>query len=407
MYKKKSFISDKYLKTKSILVTTMVKDSNKDTEEFDSTVYSYVSQGTDLERENMILKQTVSQLRTELDRFRSPALMVAEIGDIIDKHAVIRVPNGNKFYVDVSESVENLKMGDTVLVEQKNLTVVEKLSRVRKLEAEQFVIIEKPTIRWEDVGGLDEQANEIKEVIELPLTRPELFEKIGIQPPKGILLYGPPGTGKTLLAKAVANATNSTFIEIVASELVQKFIGEGAKLVKDIFKLAREKAPTIIFVDEIDALAAKRIDMGTSGEREVQRTFMQFLAEIDGFKNLGNVKIIGCTNRKDILDAAIIRPGRLDRLIEVPAPAKKGVEQIFKIHTRKMKLDSKIDLEKIYKLMDGFTGAEIKAAITEAGYFAIRKNKTKIVQKDIEEGIEKVRQIDEEKMQGNYADMFG
>ncbi len=385
----------------------MVKDLGKDAEEFDSTTYSYISQGTDLERENMILKQTVSQLRTELDRFRAPALMVAEVGDIIDKHAVIRVPNGNKFYVEVSESVKDLKLGDTVLVEQKNLTIVEKLSRVRKLEAEQFVIIEKPVVKWTDVGGLDAQANEIKEVIELPLTKPELFQKIGIQPPKGILLYGPPGTGKTLLAKAVATSTNSTFIEIVASELVQKFIGEGAKLVKDIFKLARERAPAIIFVDEIDALAAKRIDMGTSGEREVQRTFMQFLAEIDGFKNLGNVKIIGCTNRKDILDAAIIRPGRLDRLIEVPAPGKKGVEQIFAIHTRNMKLDSKIDLERIYKLMDGYTGAEIKAAITEAGYFAIRKNRTKILQKDIEEGIKKVQNIEEEHLQGDFTGMFG
>lgn len=385
----------------------MAKDENKESEEFDSAVYSYVSQGTDIERENMILKQTVSQLRTELDRFRSPALMVAEVADIIDGHAVIRVPNGNKFYVEISESVNDLKPGDSVLVEQKNLTIVEKLSRVRKLEAEQFVIIEKPKIKWEDVGGLDHQVNEVKEVIELPLTKPELFEKIGIHPPKGILLYGPPGTGKTLLAKAVATSTNSTFIEIVASELVQKFIGEGAKLVKEIFKLARQRAPAIIFVDEIDALAAKRIDMGTSGEREVQRTFMQFLAEIDGFKNLGNVKIIGCTNRKDILDAAVIRPGRLDRLIEVPAPAKEGVKQIFAIHTRKMNLDKKIDLEKIYKIMTGFSGAEIKAAITEAGYFAIRKNRTKILQKDLEEGVKKVQNIDEEHKESDYVGMFG
>ena len=176
--------------------------------------------------------------------------------------------------------------------------------------------------------------------------------------------HGPPGTGKTLLAKAVAASTNSTFIEIVGSELVQKFIGEGAKLVKEIFKLAREKAPAIIFIDELDALAAKRVDMGTSGEREVQRTFMQFLAEIDGFKSLDNVKVIGCTNRKDILDPAIIRPGRLDRLIEVPTPTKDGLEQIFDIHTREMELAQNVNRDKIMKQMEGFSGAEVKAAVS-------------------------------------------
>ncbi len=374
--------------------------------DIDNTVYSYLSPGTDLERENMILKQTVSQLRTELDRYRSPALMVAEVVDIIGENAVIRVPNGNKFFVDVSMSLTDLKAGDSILVEQKNLTIVEKLNSNRKLEAEQFVIVEKPTTSWKDIGGLDDQIQEVKEVIELPLLKPELFEKVGIQPPKGILLYGPPGTGKTLLAKAVAASTNSTFIEIVASELVQKFIGEGAKLVKDIFKLAREKAPTVIFIDEMDALAAKRIDLGTSGEREVQRTFMQFLAEIDGFKNLGEVKLIGCTNRKDILDPAVLRPGRLDRLIEVPNPTKEGLVQIFAIHTKRMRLDKKINLEKIYKIMDGFSGAEVKASATEAGYFAIRKNRTHIIQKDLEEAVAKVKRIEEENP-GDYAGMFG
>ena len=384
----------------------MAKGDDVKGDEFESNVYSYVSAGTDLERENMILKQTVSQLRTELDRYRSPALMVAEVVDIMGDNAVIRVPNGNKFYVDISASLKDLRSGDSILVEQKNLTIVDKLKRVRKLEAEQFVIVEKPTVKWSDVGGLDEQVQEVKEVIELPLTKPELFEKVGINPPKGILLYGPPGTGKTLLAKAVAASTNSTFIEIVASELVQKFIGEGAKLVKDIFNLAREKAPAIIFIDEIDALAARRIDLGTSGEREVQRTFMQFLAEIDGFKNLSEVKVIGTTNRKDILDPAVIRPGRLDRLIEVPNPGKEGLEQIFDIHTKAMTLDKNLDRERLFKLMEGFSGAEVKAAVTEAGYFAIRKGRRKVTQKDLEDAVVKVKRIEEENP-GDYAGMFG
>jgi len=220
-----------------------------------------------------------------------------------------------------------------------------------------------------------------------------------------LLLYGPPGTGKTLLAKAVAASTKSMFIEIVGSELVQKFIGEGAKLVKEIFELAREKAPSIVFIDEIDALAAKRIEIGTSGEREVQRTFMQLLAELDGFKPLDNVKIIGATNRKDILDPAIIRPGRLDRLIHVPVPDLDGKMQIFRIHTKNMKLDEDISAKEILERMDNFSGAEIKAVCTEAGYFAIRDKRVNIKKKDILKAIDKVKE--EEEHEKGHLRMFG
>jgi proteasome regulatory subunit len=208
------------------------------------------------------------------------------------------------------------------------------------------------------------------------------------------------------LAKAVAQSTNSTFIEIVGSELVQKFIGEGAKLVKDLFNLARDRAPSIIFIDEIDAIASKRIDVGTSGEREVQRTFMQLLAEIDGFKPLDNVKIIGCTNRKDILDMAVIRPGRLDRLIEVPTPSREGLKEIFKIHTRNMSLDNTVKKDILFRKMDGFSGAEVRATCMEAGYFAIRDNRTKINHKDLEKAIIKVKKKEAEEGAG-YLGMFG
>jgi proteasome regulatory subunit len=377
-----------------------------DNKQLDNVMYSYTSEVNQLEEENRILKETLTRLKNEIDRFREPALMVCEVNDLIKDKAIIRVPNGNLFYVNIASDIKNIAAGDMVLCEQKNLTVLEKIHTSKTFNVERFVIMEKPTTKWEEVGGLTEQIEEIKEVIELPLKKPELFKKIGIQPPKGILLYGPPGTGKTLLAKAVAASTNSTFIEIVASELVQKFIGEGAKMVKDIFDLARSKAPTIIFIDEIDALAAKRIEIGTSGEREVQRTFMQFLAEIDGFKSLDNVKIIGCTNRKDILDPAILRPGRLDRLIEVPAPNDAGRIQIFKIHTKNMTLDKKMDMKKIMKKMEGFTGAEVKAVCTEAGYFAIRNNKTRISEGYIISAIEKVRR--KEEYEGtDYLRMFG
>jgi proteasome regulatory subunit len=375
-------------------------------DKLDSVIYSYATDISQLEEENRVLKETLDGLKSELNRFKNNPLMVCEVREIIGDNAIIRVPNGSSFMVDISSECEKIGPGDSVLCEQKNLTILKKIPVTKNFDVEKFVIIDKPTVTWGDVGGLNQQMKEIKEVIELPLTKPKLFEKVGIQPPKGILLYGEPGTGKTLLAKAVANSTNSTFIEVVGSELVQKFIGEGAKLVKEIFELAKEKAPSIIFIDELDALAATRVDIGTSGEREVQRTFMQLLSEIDGFKHLGNVKVIGCTNRKDILDPAILRPGRLDRLIKVPLPNKEAKKDIFKIHTRNMKLDKDVDIELIIKEMDNFTGAEIHAVCTEAGYFAIRDNRIKVIQKDFIKAIEKVKQ--EEELEGeDYLRMFG
>jgi len=370
-----------------------------------NSVFSYTTSSNELEEENRLLKETLSQMREELERFRSPALMLAEVLDITGKNGIISLPNGNKFYVSISSTVQNLNPGDTVIVEQRNLTIVDKVASSKQFNVDKFVIIEKPDTKFSQIGGLESQVREIKEVVELPLKNPEIFKKVGIQPPKGILLHGPPGTGKTLLAKAVANSTKSTFIEVVGSELVQKFIGEGAKLVKEIFQLAREKAPSIVFIDEIDALAAKRIDLGTSGEREVQRTFMQFLAEVDGFKPLGNVKIIGCTNRMDILDPAIIRPGRLDRLIEVNLPNEDGLREIFKIHTKSMNLDKKVNVQTLLKKMAGFSGADVRAVCTEAGYFAIRDDRTCVTNHDLMCAVDKVKK--EEIGSTDYTEMFG
>ena len=371
-----------------------------------SIIAGYTTDIQTLEDENRLLKETVKNLKREVEKYQQVPLLVAEIKDIIEDKVLLRLNNGNEFYVGVADNIGELAPGDSVLVEQKNLTVLRKIPLSKSFNVEKFVIVEKPTVSWKDVGGLDKQEEEIKEVIELPLKKPELFKKVGIKPPKGILLYGQPGTGKTLLAKAVATSTDSTFIEVVGSELVQKFIGEGAKLIKEIFLLAREKAPAIIFIDELDALAAKRVDIGTSGEREVQRTFMQLLAEIDGFKPLGNVKIIGCTNRKDILDPAVVRPGRLDRLIQIPNPDEEGIREIFKIHTKSMQLAKNLNVDRVCRLMKGFSGAEIKAACTEAGYFAIRSNRYKVNEKDFKQAVEKVRQ--EEKLEGeDFMRMFG
>ena len=380
--------------------------TTKDKNIFDSVLYSYSADTNQINEDNRILKETINKLNEEVNMLKTPPLMVAEVRNVFGKEALIRLPNGNQFYVTISTECKKLRPGDVVLTDQKNLTIIKKIPITRKFDIESFVIVEKPNVSWEDIGGLDIPVREIKEVVELPLKKPEMFRKVGITPPKGILLYGTPGTGKTLLAKAVASSTNSTFIQIVASELVQKFIGEGAKLVKEIFELARKKAPSIIFIDEIDALAAKRIEMGTSGEREVSRTFMQLLAEIDGFNPLDNVKVIGATNRKDILDPAVIRPGRLDRLIHIPLPKIEGRLDILKIHSRNMSLSADVDLNNMAFLMEDLCGAEIKAVCTEAGYFAIRENRTKVIKKDFLKGIDKVKQ--EEQIEGqDYMKMFG
>ncbi len=372
--------------------------------EFDKVAFGYTTNINSTEEENKLLRETITSMKSELRKFRTPPYLICEVRDITDNHAIVSLKNGNEFYVDISDEAKNVKPGDYVLAHQKNLTILGKVNAPNQFNAHQFVIIEKPTVAWDEIGGLDKESREVKEVVELPLKSPELFREIGITPPKGILLHGPPGTGKTLLAKAVASSTNSTFIEIVASELVQKFIGEGAKLVKEIFELARQKAPCIVFIDEVDALAAQRIELGTSGEREVQRTFMQLLAELDGFNPLDNVKVIAATNRRDILDPAVLRPGRLERQIEVGEPNIEGIKQIFGIHTRNLKI-AKFKKDDLYKKMEGLTGAGIKAVVTEAGYGAIRDGRKQVAKTDIISAIDKVKSYDMEE-QGEIG-MFG
>ncbi len=376
-----------------------------DEEKINKIMYGYSSYINQMQEEGNMLRETVNQLRSELERYRRTPLMLCEVREIHNRQAIIKVPNGNQFLVEISSECETVKPGDAVFVDQKNLVIIRKARSVKRHNVEKFVILEKPQVSWSEIGGMEPQIREIKEVIELPLIKPDLFKEVGIEPPKGILLHGPPGTGKTLLARAVASSTNSTFIQIVGSELVQKFIGEGAKMVKDVFTLAREKAPTIIFIDELDSIAAKRIEVGTSGEREVQRTFMQLLAEIDGFKSLGNVKVIGCTNRKDILDPAILRPGRLERQIPVPLPDKDSRMEIFRIHSGKMNVKD-VNFAKIVEMSENFSGADIKAVCTEAGYFAIRENRTKVLHEDFCKAISKIRSMSELE-ERDFKAMFG
>ncbi|MCC6035184.1 MAG: proteasome-activating nucleotidase [Desulfurococcaceae archaeon] len=347
-----------------------------------------------LEEERKRLLRRVEYYRSEIEKLLAPPLIEAYVEDLTpDGRVIVKSSSGPNLIVTIVNGVDisRLRPGSRVALNQRGSSIVEVLpDRVDPL-VQLMEIVEKPSVYYSDIGGLSEQIQELREVVELPLKKPELFAELGIEPPKGVLLYGPPGCGKTLLAKAVATESNATFITLVGSELVQKYIGEGARLVRELFNYARKKAPTIVFIDEIDAIASRRLEIGTSGEREVQRTFMQLLAEIDGFKPLDRVKVIAATNRIDILDPALLRPGRLDRIIEVPLPSKSGRVEIFKIHLRRVKIKGAIDYDLLAEITEGFSGAEIKLAVVEAGYFAIREGRSYIVFQDLLKGVEKVK----------------
>jgi proteasome regulatory subunit len=348
-----------------------------------------------LDAERLRLEQELHSLRNEIDRLREPPLVSATIIDFLDEkgRAIVKSSTGPSFVVNSSRKVKNEKLtpGMRVALNQRTFAIMEVLpTKLDPFVKGMEVIDEIPDISYAEVGGLEDQMQEVRETVELPLKKPEVFKRIGIDPPKGVLLYGPPGTGKTLLAKAVAHETEATFIRIIGSELVQKFIGEGARLVREIFDLAKEKAPTILFIDELDAIGSQRLKIATSGDREVQRTLMQLLSELDGFEQRGDVKIIGATNRVDILDPALLRPGRFDRMIEFPIPDDQAREAIFNIHTRMLNVEEGIEFKRFVKLTEGTTGADIKAICTEAGMFAIRKEAENIINKDFLDAIDKV-----------------
>jgi len=346
-----------------------------------------------VEGELLRLQKEMKRLKAELERLKAPPLIIGQIKDILaDGRVVVKSSTGPDFIVSTSDYVspELLTAGARVALNKQTLAVMGVLPPSLDPIVVGAEIIEKPETIYDDIGGMQEQILEVREAVEDPLLRPELYKKVGIDPPKGVLLVGPPGTGKTLLAKAVAKQTNATFIRFVGSELVQKYIGEGARLVRELFDLARQKAPSIVFIDEIDSVGAKRLELATSGDREVQRTLMQLLAELDGFNPLGEVKIIGATNRPDILDEALLRPGRFDRIIEIPMPNFEARTDIYKIHSKRMNLDQSVNLEEVAAKSEGSTGADIKAICTEAGMFAIRENRDIVSMADFEKAITKV-----------------
>lgn len=346
-------------------------------------------------RNQEVLKPREEQNETErakVEEIRGAPLHVGTLEEMIDdNHAIVSTDHGSESYVTVMSFVNRdlLETGASVLLHNKVMSVVgilpddtDPLVSVMKVE-------KAPSESYGDIGGLHEQIQEIKEAVELPLTHPELYEEMGIRPPKGVILYGVPGTGKTLLAKAVANQTAATFLRVVGSELIQKYLGEGPKLVREIFRVANENSPSIVFIDEVDAVGAKRYDSSSGGTKEIQRTMLELLNQLDGFDERGDVKVIMATNRIENLDPALIRPGRIDRKIEFPLPDIKTKRRIFSIHTGKMTLADDVDLEVFVMAKDDLSGADIKALCTEAGLLALRERRMRVTQDDFTKAKEK------------------
>ncbi len=343
---------------------------------------------------NEELTKEVALIKRENSQLKRMPLFVAFVMDVFSNGDIYlkQMGNNQEYVTTVSDELRNkIKPGQKVAVNNA-LSIVKILeesfdTRVRIMELD-----DSPDISFEHIGGLSDEIEEVREAVEYPLTRPQAFERIGVEPPKGILLYGPPGTGKTLIAKAVARNAKAAFIRMSGSELVHKFIGEGAQLVRDLFALARERAPAIVFIDEIDAVGSTRTNDGTSGSAEVQRTLIQLLAEMDGFDNRGDIRIMAATNRVDMLDAALLRPGRFDRIIEIPLPNELARLEIFKIHSRKMNLDE-VDVKNFAKLLEGMTGAEIQAVCREAGMLAVRDDAEKITNDYLLKALDKVKHV--------------
>jgi len=341
------------------------------------------------------LEREVKHLRSEMEKLKAPPLVVGYVKDVLeDGRVVCKSTAGPNFVARIAEFVDEdgLEPGDRVGLNQQTMSVVAELPASLDPNIYGAELIEAPEVNYEDIGGLDDQLRDLREAVELPIVDPGAFDEIGIEPPSGVLLHGPPGTGKTLMAKAVAAQTDAVFIRIAGSELVQKYIGEGSRLVRELFDMARDKAPAIVFIDELDAIGASRYEASTSGDREVQRTLMQLLSELDGFDNRGDVKIIGATNRVDMLDSALTRPGRFDRRLEVPNPGIDAREEIFHVHTREMNVDDEVEARDLALLVnDETTGADIEAICTEAGMHALRADRRVVTREDFEKAVDTIK----------------
>jgi len=362
--------------------------------------------------------------RSRVDDMRGSPMGVGNLEEMIDDdHAIVSSATGPEYYVSIMSFVDKdlLEPGASILLHHKSVSVVGVLTD----DADPLVSVMKldkaPTESYADIGGLENQIQEVREAVELPLLHPELYEEMGIKPPKGVILYGGPGTGKTLLAKAVANQTSATFLRIVGSELIQKYLGDGPRLVRQIFQVAAEHSPSIVFIDEIDAIGTKRYESTSGGEREVQRTMLELLNQLDGFDDRGDVKVILATNKIDTLDPALIRPGRIDRKIlfenpdrlspspcPLPSPfapftrfpiyppktnptqPENTKRKIFTLHTSKMSLNADVELDEFINQKDDLSGADIKAICSEAGLMALRERRMRVQMADFRSARERV-----------------
>ncbi|MFW5986957.1 MAG: proteasome-activating nucleotidase [Methanohalophilus sp.] len=381
------------------------------TEEMDSEIESLKKENEELrvQSESMRAKlleanmlannylEEMEKLKEQLERITSPPLFIATVMETEDDMALIRQHGNNQEVVTQipAEFRDEIEPGVRVSINAA-FSIVSIMRKATDMRAQIMEVINSPDVDYDMIGGLGDVLNEVIESVEMPLTEPELFDKIGIEPPSGVLMYGDPGTGKTLIAKAVASRAHASFIRMSGSDLVQKFIGEGARLVKDVFQMARDKSPCILFIDEIDAVGGMRTHDGTTGSAEVNRTMLQLLSEMDGFEPRGQVKIIAATNRIDLLDPALLRPGRFDRVIEVPIPDEKAREDILRIHTRHMNLADDVDMTKLAKMANGLSGADLKIIVKEAGMFVLRRRGEQITMKDLTEAFNKVTTEEEQ-----------
>lgn len=332
-----------------------------------------------LEAQRNKLNSKVRQLKDELRLLQEPGSYVGEVVKVMGlKKVLVKIHPEGKYIVNVTKDIDIKKLTPSLRVCLKADSYdLHKILPNKVDPLVSLMMLEKvPDSTYDMVGGLDKQIKEIKEVIELPVKHPELFESLGIEQPKGVILYGPPGTGKTLLARSVAHHTDCRFIRVSGSELVQKYIGEGSRMVRELFVMAREHAPSIIFMDEIDSIGSSRVEGSSGGDSEVQRTMLELLNQLDGFESSKDIKIIMATNRLDILDPALLRPGRIDRKIEFPSPTVTARTDILKIHSRSMNLTRGINLRKIAEKMGGCSGADVKGVCTEAGMYALREKNT-------------------------------